>query len=373
MISSIEFHNFKAFSDLSIPTGSLTLLSGLNGTGKSSVLQSIAMLRQSFDAAFLQRGAWLLNGELVELGTGRDVAFEDANDEKVSVALTGVHDILNKRITASSIVERQPDADVLWTQDRLNVGPAHWGGLAPFRRGFQYLRADRIVPAVTFPKSQHAVHTRRFLGPRGEFSAHYLLEYGDDDLPCPSLNHGDAAPKLLAQANAWMQEFSPGVRIEVQAIPMTDLVRLEFSYRTTGAAYGSSFRSTNVGFGLTHALPVVVASLASAPGTLIMIENPEAQLHPQGQVAVGQLLARLAAADVQVIVESHSDHVLNGIRLAVKKKNLSPEKVRFHFFQRNDAARTIMKSPIINEEGLLSEWPQGFFTQWDDTLLELLG
>jgi predicted ATPase len=372
MIDSVTFHNFKAFADLSVPMGSLTLLSGLNGTGKSSVLQAIAMLRQSFDAAFLQRGGWLLNGELVELGTGRDVAFEDASDERISITLTGEDQIANKSITESSVVERQPDADVLWTSDRSSVKPSHWDGLAPFTRGFQYLRADRIVPSVTFPKSQHAVHTRKFLGPRGEFSAHYLLEYGDDDLPCPSLSRGDVAPKLLSQANAWMQEFSPGVRIDVQAIPMTDLVRLEFSYRTTGAAYGSSFRSTNVGFGPTHALPVVVAALASSPGALIMIENPEAQLHPQGQVAVGQLLTRLAAAGVQVVVESHSDHVLNGIRLAVKRKILSPEKARFHFFQRNDAARTVIKSPSIDENGLLSEWPEGFFTQWDETLLELL-
>jgi predicted ATPase len=372
MINLVIFHNFKAFSDLSIPTKALTLLSGLNGTGKSTVLQAIAMLRQSYNASFLQQGGWLLNGELVELGTGKDVAFEDG-DDVISIALQGVGRQEIGTITQVSAVERKPDADVLWPINSNLADPGKWNALAPFKDDFQYLRADRIVPAVTFPKSQHAVQTRKFLGVRGEFAAHYLLEYGDDDIPSSSLAHqNDPSRKLLSQTNAWMQEFSPGVRIDVQSVPMTDLVRLEFSYRTRGAAYGASFRPTNVGFGLTHALPVVVACLAAPPGSMVLIENPEAQLHPQGQVAIGQLLAKLAATGVQVIVESHSDHVLNGIRLAVKRKMLAPDNVGFHFFMRNDTARTTMRSPAIDENGLFSEWPDGFFTQWDDTLLELL-
>jgi predicted ATPase len=153
---------------------------------------------------------------------------------------------------------------------------------------------------------------------------------------------------------------------------MTDLVRLEFSYRTGGAGYGASFRSTNVGFGLTHVLPVLVACLASKPGSLILIENPEAQLHPQGQVAIGKLLARVAAFGVQVIIETHSDHILNGIRLAVKNGELPPEKACFHFFTRTSKGNLERLSPIIDRNGLMSEWPSGFFTQWDDTLVELL-
>ncbi len=115
-----------------------------------------------------------------------------------------------------------------------------------------------------------------------------------------------------------MQEFSPGVRVGAEPVPMTDLVRLVFSYKGEGAAHGDPLRPTNVGFGLTHALPVIVACLAAEPGTMLVVENPEAQLHPRGQVSIGRLLALTAASGVQVIIESHSDHVLNGIRLAVK-------------------------------------------------------
>jgi predicted ATPase len=375
MISSVTYHNFKAFADQSIPLRALTLFSGLNGTGKSTVLQGFAMLRQSFDAGFLVQGAWLLNGELIELGTGRDVAFDDASDEIVSIALTGRDRRGIKTISDVSAVGRKPDADFLWELPPGRKQPGLWAELSPFNAGFQYLRADRIGPAVTFPKSQHAVHDRKFLGSRGEFVPHYLLEYGDDEISCRKLIRGEKehSGKLISQVNAWMQDFSPGVRIDVKNVPMTDFVRLEFAYRTSSAAYGSSFRATNVGFGLTHALPVIVACLASPRGSLVLIENPEAQLHPEGQVAVGKLLARLAAEGVQVLIETHSDHILNGIRVAIRKELLTPDQAAFHFFRRNEEGRVVLHSPAVDKNGLLSEWPPGFFTQWDDTLLELLG
>jgi predicted ATPase len=103
-----------------------------------------------------------------------------------------------------------------------------------------------------------------------------------------------------------------------------------------------------------------------------LIENPEAHLHPEGQLVMGDLLARASAAGVQVIVETHSDHVLNGIRLAVKRGTLKATDTGFRFFQRNDVGAAEIKKPTIGQDGMLSEWPSGFFTQWDDALVQLL-
>ena len=243
-----------------------------------------------------------------------------------------------------------------------------------FARGFQYLRADRITPAVTFPKSHDAVSERGSLGSKGEFTAHFLLEHGDDDIQGLDFRKNDreVSVRVLSQVNAWLQEFSPGVRVDVQNVPMTDFARLEFSYRTRGAGHGQAYRPTNVGFGLTHALPVVVGCLITPPGTMLLIENPEAQLHPQGQVALGKFLARVAASGVQVVVETHSDHILNGIRVAVKREILPPGDLKVHFFSRSSTGSAFRVSPTIDKNGLLSDWPQGFFTQWDDTLIDLL-
>ena len=113
----------------------------------------------------------------------------------------------------------------------------------------------------------------------------------------------------------------------------------------------------------------MVAALSSGPDDLLLIENPEVHLHPAGQSAMGAFLALVASAGVQVIIETHSDHVLNGIRRAVKNRTLSHENVALHFFRPRDEGRTSgepqVQSPILDVEGNLDSWPDGFFDQFD--------
>jgi predicted ATPase len=376
MLSKIGLTNFKIFREQEIGLASLTLLAGLNGSGKSTVMQALAMLRQSHDTGLLKTRSWLLNGELVELGSGSDVLHDNPSEGGVmSLSLTAASEGSGGGVTSSWPVKYDAKGDVLISASDLfyPVAPASKFNL--FADGFQYLRADRVNPSVIYPKSQHAVGTRRFLGSRGEFTAHFLLEYGDDPIGCPALADPEAtqADKLLSQTNAWMRRFSPDVMLDVENISRTDLVQLRYSYRTRGiGGGGGQFRATNVGFGLSYSLPIVVACLSAKPTDLLLIENPEAHLHPEGQLAVGDLLARAAAAGIQVIVETHSDHVLNGIRLAVKRGTLQPSHTGFRFFQRNEVGAAEIKCPTIGHDGMLSEWPSGFFTQWDDALVQLL-
>jgi predicted ATPase len=87
-------------------------------------------------------------------------------------------------------------------------------------------------------------------------------------------------------------------------------------------------------------------------------------------------MARAASCGIQVIVETHSDHVLNGIRLAVHGGQLSPESVYLHFFDRkpqNDQACAEVISPRIDRNGRIDRWPEGFFDEWDKSLEALLG
>lgn len=371
MIDQLTLQNFKAFEEIEIALGSITLLSGLNGSGKSSVIQSLGLLRQSFDANFLLAGDILLNGELVEIGTGKDVLYHDFKTAEISIELSSGGQSHPTLMRWNAKVES--DADVLSSESIFQ--DAQLGGISLFAQGFQFLRADRITPSVTLPKSQHAVRQQRFLGPRGEYTAHFLLEFGEE-ITVPKLVRAPHAPdavSLGAQVNAWMQEFSPGVRVEAAKVPMTDLVRLVYSYKGEGVSYGEPLRPTNVGFGLTHALPIIVACLAAREGTLLVVENPEAQLHPRGQAGLGRLLALCAAGGVQVIVESHSDHVLNGIRLAIKDRLLDPEKAKLHFFSRKPGLSSESESPTISVDGRLSYWPPGFFDQWEQSLDKLLG
>lgn len=131
-------------------------------------------------------------------------------------------------------------------------------------------------------------------------------------------------------------------------------------------------RPTNVGFGLTYALPIVVACLTAGPGSLILLENPEAHLHPRGQSRMASLIAAAASAGAQLVVETHSDHVLDGTRLAVKQGRLAASDTAVHFFRGNGAGVEII-TPTVAEDGSLSEWPEGFFDESENTLDQLLG
>ncbi|WP_348266520.1 DUF3696 domain-containing protein [Edaphobacter sp. DSM 109919] len=376
MLTNIRLRNFKVFREQSIDLAPLTLLAGLNGSGKSTLIQALAMLRQSHDTGFLQAGSWLLNGELVELGSGSDVLHDNpALDGTMGLTLNAMIGAPVRNVEAGWSVSYDSKGDVLRSTNSLFDQIAPPGTFSLFGPGFQYLRADRLTPAVTYAKSQHAVATRRFLGSRGEYAAHFLLEYGDVTIPSilTSESQPEHAHRLLSQTVAWLQRFSPNVTLDIENIRSTDLVQLKYSYRTKGiGGGGGQFRATNVGFGLSYCLPIVVACLSAHPGDLLLIENPEAHLHPDGQLAMGELVSRAAASGIQVIVETHSDHVLNGIRLAIKRKILSSQSAAFRFFRRDESGASQVTNPSCDSNGMLSEWPNGFFTQWDDALMELL-
>src|SRR5262249_24563225 len=152
-----------------------------------------------------------------------------------------------------------------------------------------------------------------------------------------------------------------------------DLVRLSFRFGTAGLSSSNRYRPTNVGFGLTYVLPVVNACLASRPGGIVLIENPEAHLHPHGQTAMATITCAAGAAGAQVIVETHSDHVLNGVRFAVKRGLIGADEVMLHFFSRDAAGTSIkIETPGLRADGMISEWPEGFFDEWENALDRLL-
>lgn len=241
-----------------------------------------------------------------------------------------------------------------------------------FTAPFQYLHADRISPAEFYPRDHQAAIGRGFLGVRGEHTVNYLRHHGEDTVPDGPLRHPKAASdSLIAQTAAWMGDLCPGVDIKAVAIKGTDVVSLSYGFQ---GALGATRRRrpTNVGFGLTYVLPIVVACLSARPGTLVLLENPEAHLHPQGQTQMATLAASAAAQGAQVIMETHSDHVINGVRLAVKQGRLTPGQAVFHYF-RGDGTGVDFVSPRVDADGMLDQWPSGFFDELENTLDQLIG
>jgi predicted ATPase len=381
VIDHLKITNFKAFASADIRLAPYTLLSGLNSSGKSTILQALALLRQGKSS--LQdmdgEGGLPLNGELVELGTGRDVLHEDYTAEPGAEAEIGFRLAADVGNPYECRVRYGKDDDYLSlsylypsTLDEAQVSPDIRIAFTLFNDGFQYLRADRISPAVTYPRSELMSVRRQFLGSRGEYTVDYLWHYQDKPVQFAALHHhAGASPRLLDQTEAWMNEICPGVRIQAAAIEQTDLVRLGFQFTRSHQLTSETRRPTNVGFGLAYVLPVIIACLTATPGSMILLENPEAHLHPRGQSAMARLTCAAASVGAQLVVETHSDHILNGVRLSVKHEILPADDVVLHYFKRDDDGIHIV-SPAIGADGMLSEWPPGFFDEWDRSLDQLL-
>lgn len=369
MLQELRLRNFKCFENASIPLGALTLLSGLNGMGKSSVIQSLLLLRQSFEQGLLQSGQLALNGELTQLGTAQDALFSYAEEERIGFELAfrdapplSWQFAYEKKADVLKAVGATPTAQELQRH-------------ALFGDVFQYLCAERIGPRTSFATSDYTVRHLRQLGTRGEFATHFLSVFGKQKLALPRLRHPKAVgDELSFQVEAWLAEISPGTRLKLTSHSAMDLVQLQYQF-VAGTDVSDPFRATNVGFGLTYLLPMLVATLAARPGSLLLLENPEAHLHPRGQRRMGEFLAHAAASGVQLIVETHSDHLLNGIRLAAHGGKVNPESVRLHFFERPDddsgPAHRVL-SPTLDRNGRISQWPSGFFDEWDAALDALL-
>lgn len=164
---------------------------------------------------------------------------------------------------------------------------------------------------------------------------------------------------------------SPGSMLDISELRDIDAYTARFAYQRRGDVASRPFRATNVGFGLSYVLPVLTALIAARSGDLVIIENPEAHLHPRGQTKLGELAARAAAADIQLVVETHSDHFLDGIRVAAREKVIDPSATKIHYFTRHGAEAAVI-TPAIMPDGSLTEWPSGFFDEREENLIRLL-
>ena len=375
MLEHIHLENFKASRDVPARLAPLTVLAGLNSSGKSTLLQALAVLRQSYDPNGRTDGLYL-SGQLVQLGKYGDLLTEGTESD--TVAITVVENNKSYRWVFGGSI----DAYVA----NFSISPSPIAAFVT-STGFQFLQADRIVPRTLYPQAPQQARDTGFLGAHGEFAVDFLGLAAKRPVPKERtfprsglgiteelLNKIAPTDGLLDQVAGWLQQLSPGARLSSLPLPGTDEVLLQYRYDGRVREVTTNFyRPTNVGFGLTYCLPIVVACLSAPKGALLLLENPEAHLHPQGQAALGELVARCANDGVQIVVESHSDHLLNGVRLAVKRKLIGHENVALHWFSRSvGTGEASVETPAILENGRLSNWPSGFFDQWDKDVESLL-
>ena len=373
MLRNIGLRHFKCFENLDLECASLNLLCGLNGMGKSSVIQALLVLRQSFEAGELSSGRLVLDGELADLGTGSDVLFEEAQQEFVGFELQDENiDEAFELGFGYSRSANQLDAIETGANNLAQYFASYWRNTPPFGGRLIYVGAERIGPRKQYPLSTTSARRGNF-GTNNIFAWNYLFEYHDRrwDREDPRYVKSDRSRlNLIDLVDLWLQDVSPGAHLQLAEIRDADALLPGFKFDRPGDVRSKWHRATNVGFGLSYVLPVILALLSKA-GTLCLIENPEAHLHPRGQTKLAELAVRAAKAGVQSFIETHSDHFMDGVRIAVRNGLIAPEEVTFHYFERT-GSNVSVSTPKIDKDGRLSQWPAGFFDQHEENLVKLL-
>jgi predicted ATPase len=376
MLEQLELRHFKCFEKLNLPLGSLTLLSGSNASGKSSILQALVLLHQT-----IRQHEWstrlMLNGDSVQLGTVLDVVDKVHGRRQLEIGLAEGTSALRwtfhgdreemsmatERVRLDGVeIEDPPALRHLLPPDQYEAASS----FATRLRDLTYITAERVGPREIYKLEDRQV--ARVVGPRGEHTLSVLHRVRGEPIR-DSLIVSGAPPTGLKQTEARMGQFFPGCRLDVQLVPQANAVTL--GIRTSDET--DFHRPVHVGFGLTQVLPIVVAAVSAAERDVLLIENPEVHLHPAGQALMGAFLAEVAAGGTQVIVETHSDHVLNGIRRAIKAGTLAPEQALLHFFRPRGGALDQVVSPTLDPAGNIDVWPAGFFDQFDKDMNHFAG
>ena len=335
MLEKIEMKGFKCFVDQALDLRALNILSGLNSSGKSTVIQALRLLHH--------------RNPLPDYGPPSDLVSAHAQEFSLAVQVG------KERITLAH------------TQYQDLVAWGDFDSLPPY---FSFISAARLGPESSLPLSLD--YDLPHVGVKGEYVLDFLSRYEElKGIPEPLRHTLARGGAVRLNVRSWLNEITPGVEFESHLDRKSDRGRAEYSTR----------RPANVGFGLSYTMPVIAnvlvyAALLATGKTdqaLIMIENPEAHLHPAGQTKMGEFLARAAACGVQCVVETHSDHLLNGIRIAVKNGVLPAKGIACYLFAYDfDQDVAEVSSPLLDDQGMFDEWPEGFFDEAERNLERLL-
>ena len=375
MIRSIKLTNFKCFKELEIETGALNVLCGINGAGKSSVIQALLALRQSWSSLSLAKNRLQLNGSLAELGTTGETYCAEPSSDAIEICFRT--DAYDQPMSLCAQYHEESSQDYSF---EVTIAPNSeaFERLELFQNQFNYLHAERVGPRKSFnipPDEGGSINVGRW----GE-NAPFILASKSRDLRILNeillLENSDGivGSSLYDQCRLWMDKLFPGYDFDSEIFSQADQGRLGHALQRKQTGQQLFVRPTNTGFGISFVLGIVIAGLLAEPESILIIENPEAHLHPRAQSGIGEFLARVAAGGAQVFVETHSEHVVNGMRRMIRQEQLKAEELRLHYFSIPPGEFAPKVDPItVREDGNLSHWPDGFFDQLDKDLEVILG
>lgn len=367
MLENFRIRNFKCFNDELFNFSKLNLLTGINGRGKSSLIQAILLLSQSCsDDTSMSFRRLNINGSLIKLGCFNDVK----NRQTPKNTLLSFEISLQKsNVPHTKIVldynESSEFSDGILVNNSDNNAQMD---LADELMDVCYISANRSGPVKYFDKYEYA-QKDYLVNPNGTNVLNIIAR--DEQLLSGQVHQnlylGNDAVSLSQQIQEWMAYIMNGFAFELKG-KENDSSTLYL--RMSNNANPEKFSPVNMGFGYSYILPIIVAGLSRPVNNRILIvENPEAHLHPQAQSRIAEFLARVSSTGIQVFIETHSEHILNGCRVACLKNDIKigVDDFIIQYFN-EDFTRSEIK---LEKNGKITEWPSGFFDQQSIDLAEL--
>lgn len=329
MIEQLTIDGYKSIRHQLIPLKPMNVLAGLNSSGKSSVIQALRILGRIA----------LRKEEILPEHCGDEDTLRNKNEKQMElIAKYGNEG--EKTICYSNREEQHPEFPKVI-----------------------YVGADRIGPQTIYPSKKNGE-----LDERGTNVLRIIEESSNAGKVLPEVMLNDKcegeAFKFVVQG--WLKEITPGVRFNFDKVP---------GQEAHTATY-NGFWPTNVGYGLSYTLPIIVAILqgVTEKNSIVLLENPEAHIHAKGQTALADLMCRAVEAGAQIVVETHSDHVFDGVRIYAKehKDKDFAAKVNIAWFRHNEKETTEIEFPMLQDNGGLTFWPKDMFSQFMDNAERLI-
>lgn len=348
MLTYTNIQGFKSLGSTSLVLSPLTILTGTNSSGKSSVLQALMLLIK------------------------HSASVNQYSMEDMIRFLADFSAIRNKKTNAKSIVINVQDTkgdshSLTLNAENLDVDSKLGYQYEPRVVGSEpellYLNANRLGAQEVVPVSE------RRIGVAGEhlFSTFDKMK----NLPLPEyLVKANESTTLSYQLSYWLKLIT-GITSELATEKVGDQVKVAFILKELEG----NVSPLNLGAGMSYIAKVLIICLMAKKGDLIFLENPEIQLHPKAQAHLAIFLTFMASKGIQIIVETHCEHLINKLAYLVYEGDISSEEVILHYKADVDKDFVSIK---INEDGKFTNlngdvtgFPLGFFDATLDDLMQM--
>ena len=353
MKHELSIKGFKCYNDASLELNNMTILIGANGAGKSSIIQSILLLKYAeLHAVDGKLKIPMHNMMGIDFGQFESIIYNDNNENlptnirrSIQIKLDDLCVDIPIEIESNSI--HYVDANVT-SEFSVSI----------LRKKLHYLDAERLGPryAVDYKGDEE-----ESCGVHGENTAYIWQKYLQTSIGENKRLVSESDGKFPQQLNQWIGYLFDGVKLSVDSLHDRAL--------QVQIAGNKQMTNLSIGFGVSYALPILVEGLILEEDDTLIVENPEAHLQPKAQARMGYFLGKMAASGVRIIVETHSEHVIKGISTAIKSDStLSEEAVSIVMISRYNGQHQINEIDMQKDITQL-QYPKDFFDVKDDDIL----